>query len=81
MFYFQSMRITQDILYSSFRGLQLCFVHCCFGKHQLPVDPLQFLVKGKRTINLQCFLLCGLLVNKPDQVVLGKRFGHRHIGF
>ena len=81
LFYFQAVGIAEDILYGCRGRFKLRFVYIIFRQQQLPVVQLQFPVKGQHTANLLCFLLGGLVVDKPDQVVLGKRFRHRHIGF
>ena len=81
LLYFKSVRVAKNILYCLRRGFQLCLFNFVLGKQQLPVMQLQCLVKGQHPANLQGFLFGGLVVNKPDQVVLGKSFRHRHIGF
>ena len=81
VFDFQTAGVEENIFYGNLRWFEPGFIQIILGKHQRSVLQLQLRVKGEHSVNLLCFLLRSLVVNKPDQVVLGKRFGHRHIGF
>ena len=77
MLFLQTVRVTQDILHGYGRGLKLWLIQLAFCSHQLFVLSLQFRVADQRFIQLPLFGLRGLVVNKPDQIVLGKSFCHR----
>lgn len=81
MFYFKAAGVIQNIGHGRSGRFETSFVKIGLGEHQLSIQQLELPIKGQYAVNLACLLLGGLLVNKPDQVVLGKRFRHRRIGF
>lgn len=81
LLYLEPAHILHDIARNVRRRLHPGLIQAGACKLQFPVLSLEFRVRGENAINLAVFLLRGFSVDEPDQIVLGKRFRHRHIGF
>lgn len=79
MFYLQATGIIQDVRNYLTAGFQAGLVQLAFLVEQLGMELAQFRVAQQGFIDLRLLLVRGLVVNKPDQVVLGKGFYHRHL--
>jgi hypothetical protein len=79
LFYLQATGIVQNVLNRPTFGFKLCLVEVSHVLKQHGMALAQFRIAQQGFIDLLLLLARGLVVNKPDQVVLGKGFYHRHL--
>lgn len=81
VFLLKSSGVIEYAVNAPIGGLHSDSIQLLFRCNQLFVLHLQFRVADQSSINFPCLLLRGLVVDIPDQIVLGKGLGHRQYYF